>query len=95
MPHHDEGVAAATAAPSWQLAPRPVSAGCGQATCLLVGLRRERRTEWHLMAVHHGELKIVFTSADQREFAQVCRALRRALESRDDRRFTGPGSAAA
>ncbi len=50
---------------------------------LVVGGQRDR---WDLTADHLGVRTILFTSTDQREFDQLCRALRRALERLTDAR---------
>jgi hypothetical protein len=47
-------------------------------------LRHGRPGRWHLMAVYRGEHRTLFSSTDRREFSQVCRGLRRALERHDD-----------
>ena len=39
-----------------------------------------RRDRWELTADHLGVPTVLFTSTDQREFDQLCRALRRAVE---------------
>lgn len=45
----------------------------------------QRRTRWELRAHHAGGPVVLFRSASQREFTQLCRAVQRALERRDDR----------
>lgn len=48
---------------------------------LTLGGRRDR---WDLTADHQGVHTVLFTSTDQREFDQLCRALRRVLEHQAD-----------
>lgn len=48
-------------------------------------LKVGRPARLHLMAVYRGEPYTLFSSTDQREFAQVCRGLRRALERHYDK----------
>jgi hypothetical protein len=52
---------------------------------LVLSHREHAKVRWQLRAEHAGRPIILFSSADHREFAQVCRALQRALEHRDDR----------
>jgi len=49
---------------------------------LMARARKSRDVRWNLMAIHRGRMRIIFTSNDQREFEQVCRALQRSLERR-------------
>jgi hypothetical protein len=44
--------------------------------------RPKPRTTWTLVARHAGRPSTLFTSTDQREFDQLCRAVQRALERR-------------
>ena len=48
-------------------------------------LKHGRPGRLHLVAVYRGEPHTLFSSTDQREFAQVCRGLRRALERHHDK----------
>jgi hypothetical protein len=56
------------------------AAGC----CLIWTRIHGCQAEWQLVALHRGRLTILFSSRDEREFAQVCRALRRVLEEREE-----------
>lgn len=47
---------------------------------------RRHRDRWNLTAEHSGARAVLFTSTDQREFDQVCRALRRAVERQAEMR---------
>jgi hypothetical protein len=54
------------------------------AVALAVDRRRDRRIPWTLVADRRGVRTVLFTSTDQREFDQLCRALRRAVERQHD-----------
>ncbi len=56
------------------------------AVALAVDRRRDRRIPWTLVADRRGVRTVLFTSTDQREFDQLCRALRRAVERQHDGR---------
>jgi hypothetical protein len=45
---------------------------------------RGHRATWDLVAYRAGSRTVLFTSTDQREFDQLCRAVQRALERRGD-----------
>ena len=47
-------------------------------------LRSASGVVWSLVAAYRGRTVVLFQSASQREFDQVCRALRRALEQYED-----------
>ena len=49
-----------------------------------VALRTIPKVRWDLVAVYHGNLTILYTTMDQREFEQVCRGLQRCLEHRHE-----------
>jgi hypothetical protein len=51
---------------------------------VILSHRENAKVRWELRAEHAGRPMTLFSSADHREFAQVCRALQRALEHRDD-----------
>jgi hypothetical protein len=53
---------------------------------LAVARRRDRTIPWNLIADHSGVRTVLFTSTDQREFDQLCRALQRAVERQHDGR---------
>lgn len=59
--------------------------GAAAGADLAVSRWRERRARWHLTATYGGHRILLFSSANQREFDQVCRALRRAVEHQSDR----------
>lgn len=48
-------------------------------------LKHLRPARLHLMAVYRGEPQTLFSSSNQREFAQVCRGLQRAFERHYDK----------
>jgi Family of unknown function (DUF6232) len=47
-------------------------------------LRTVSGVAWSLVAAYRGRTLVLFQSSSQREFDQVCRALRRALEQQED-----------
>lgn len=53
-------------------------------------LRSASGVAWSLVATYRGRTLVLFESSSQREFDQVCRALRRALEQHQDT-ATKPG----
>ena len=54
------------------------------AVSLALARRRDRMIPWTLVADRSGVRTVLFTSTDQREFDQLCRALRRAVERQHD-----------
>jgi hypothetical protein len=58
----------------------------GTAVALALAKWRDRTIPWELVADRCGVRTILFTSTDQREFDQLCRALRRAVERQHDGR---------
>ena len=54
------------------------------AAAVAVTVRRSPPVTWRLMATHRGRRMVLFTSVDQGEFEQVCRALQRGLDRRDE-----------
>lgn len=55
------------------------------AAVVYANLRNERPGHWHLIGVYKGVTRTLFSSTDRREFEQMCRGLRRALERNDDK----------
>ena len=53
----------------------------------LVNVFQEMRgpARWHLIAMYRGEPKTLFSSTKEREFAKVCRGLRRAFKRHHDK----------
>jgi uncharacterized protein DUF6232 len=65
-----------------------LAAGVATAAVLIgsvVGSRRRSPVRWELVASSQGQPVTLFDSADQTEFDQVCRGLRRALEQSSNR----------
>jgi hypothetical protein len=67
----------------WPVAILPVVVLIATAAGLAVGGQPDR---WNLTADHLGVRTVLFTSTDQREFDQLCRGLRRAVEHLTDAR---------
>ena len=55
------------------------------AAIVYANVRHERPGGWHLIGVYKGVTRTLFSSTDRREFEQMCRGLRRALERNDDK----------
>lgn len=69
----------------WPSAVAAGALGAAAGADLAVSRWRERRCRWDLTAAYAGHRILLFTSANQSEFDQPCRALRRAVEHQSDR----------